>query len=177
MEDLSLHILDIVENSTAAGATLVEIAILQDAGQDLLEVTIRDNGRGMDAQMVEKVRDPFVTTRTTRRVGLGISLLEQSTEEAEGSFDIQSEVGKGTTVVATFQLSHIDRKPMGDIGATMVSLIMGSPDIDFLYVDNLGGEETAIDTREIKEQLGGVSIAEPAVLELIKNTVNQRREE
>ena len=177
MEDLSLHILDIVENSTAAGATLVEIAILQDADRDLLEVTIRDNGRGMDAEMVKNVRDPFVTSRTTRRVGLGISLLEQSTMEAEGSFDIQSELGKGTTVTAAFRLTHIDRKPLGDIGATMVALIMGNPGVDFLYVDNLGGEETVIDTREIKEQLDGLSITEPAVLQLIKNTVNENREE
>jgi len=177
MQDLSLHILDIVENSTAADATLVEVTILQDRERDLLEITVRDNGRGMDEEMVKRVRDPFVTTRTTRRVGLGISLLEQASREAEGSFDIRSAPGRGTTVNATFRLTHIDRKPLGDMGATMVSLIMGNPDVDFLYVDNLGGEETIIDTREIKEQLEGLSIAEPAVLQLIRSTMEGSRED
>jgi hypothetical protein len=169
MEDLSLHILDIVENSTMAGATLIEIVINENREKGLLEIIIRDNGPGMNKEMVDKVTDPFVTTRTTRRVGLGLSFFKQSAEEAGGHFDIQSEQGRGTEVKASFQTGHIDRKPLGDIGSTMISLILGNPEIDFVYESNLDGNEIEFDTREIREELGGsITITDPAVLDLIK---------
>jgi len=169
MEDLSLHILDIAENSTRAGATLIEIRITEDTEKDILQIFIKDNGSGMDREMVKKVRDPFMTTRTTRRVGLGLSMLEQAAQEAGGDLTISSELGRGTEIKATFQASHIDRKPIGDMGSSMISLIAGNPDIDFIYESDLDGEKTTLDTRMIKEEIEGVTtINDPAVLKLIR---------
>lgn len=169
MEDLSLHLLDIVENSTRAGATLIEIELTENRENGLLEIFIGDNGPGMSREMVGKVTDPFVTTRTTRRIGLGLSFFKQSAEEAGGRFTIQSEEGRGTELKATFQIDHIDRKPVGDMGSTMISLILGNPDIDFIYKSNLDGREIEFDTREIRKELGGgVVLTDPAVLGLIK---------
>ncbi|MCK4302950.1 MAG: sensor histidine kinase [Candidatus Eisenbacteria sp.] len=172
MEDLSLHILDVVENATAAGATLIEIRIHEDSRKDRMVITIKDNGQGMDGEMVTKVKDPFCTTRTTRRVGMGIPLLEQSAREAGGSIEITSEPNVGTEVVASFCASHIDRKPLGDIAATMVALILGNPDVDFIYQRSIDGVTTDLDTREIKEQLDGVSITAPPVLNLIQDLLS-----
>jgi signal transduction histidine kinase len=169
MEDLSLHILDIVENSTRAGATLVKIKIIEDKKKDLLQIVIKDNGSGMDREMVKKVRDPFMTTRTTRRVGLGLSMLEQAAKEAGGDLSIVSEPGRGTEVKATFQANHIDRKPIGDMGSSMISLIAGNTNVDFIYESDLDGEKTTLDTRMIKEEMEGVTtINDPAVLKLIR---------
>jgi hypothetical protein len=169
VEDLSLHILDVVENATAAGATLVEIRIREDSARDLLTLSIRDNGRGMAPEMLAKVKDPFVTTRTTRRVGLGLPLLEQSAREADGELTVDSAPGQGTRIVATFKASHIDRKPLGDIAETLVALIMGNPEIDFDFEADLDGRRMALDTREIRAELEGVSIADPAVVKAIRN--------
>jgi len=170
MEDLSLHILDIVENATRAGATLVEIDILKDTGKDIFKIVILDNGRGMDRDMLKKVRDPFVTTRTTRRIGLGLPLLEQAAQEAGGALSIKSEPGGGTKVSVVFQANNIDRKPLGDIGSTLIMLIAGNPDVDFIYNSDFDGKKIALDTREIKAELEGtLSISDPAVLRLINN--------
>jgi hypothetical protein len=170
MEDLSLHVLDIVENATAAGATQVEIGIQEDPAEDLLSLTIVDNGRGMDRHMLEKARDPFVTTRTTRRVGLGLPFLEQATREAGGDLSIESRPNLGTRVKATFQASHIDRKPLGDMGSTLISLISGNPDVDFIYHSQTPGERITLDTREIRAELQEtVPLNHPAVLDLIKD--------
>jgi len=164
-----LHILDIVENGIQAGATLVEIHILEDLEKDLLQITIEDNGRGMDAEMLRNVTDPFVTTRTTRRVGMGLPLLEQAAEETGGTLDISSEPGKGTRVVAAFQESHIDRRPIGDMGATLITLIMGNPDLDFVYTSNLRKQNVEVDTRSIRQELdGAVGVNDPAVIQLIR---------
>lgn len=169
MEDLSLHILDIVENSTMAGATLVRIDILEDAKNNVLQITIEDNGRGMDPEMLEKIRDPFVTTRTTRSVGLGLSLLEQAAQETGGNMAITSNAGRGTTVKATFQTDHIDRKPMGDMGATLTALIAGNPEVDFIYSNNLDNELMELDTRELRAELGDdVPMNDPVVLKFLR---------
>lgn len=172
MEDLSLHILDIAENATAAGAQLVEIIISQDTERDRLQIVIRDNGRGMEPEVAEKARDPFFTTRTTRRVGLGLALLRQATREAGGNFTITSEPGRGTEVRGTFQASHIDRKPIGDMGSTLVTLILGNPDVDFVYESDFDGEKERVDTRLIKAELNGTTaISDPEVLKLIRDTL------
>ncbi|MBD3235298.1 MAG: ATP-binding protein [Candidatus Eisenbacteria bacterium] len=171
MEDLSLHILDVVENATAAGATLVEITIRRDQSRDLLEIIIADNGRGMDPEMAARVRDPFVTTRTTRRVGMGLPLLEQSAQEAGGTLALESQPGRGTRVHATFQDSHIDRRPLGDIAETMVTLLLGNPEVDFLFTADFGDEPTVIDTRELRAELGQTPLTAPDVLRLIRETI------
>ena len=176
MEDISLHILDIVENATAAGASFVEIRIKEDPRSDRLELTIRDNGRGMDPEAVAKVTDPFFTSRATRRVGLGLSLLSQSAREAHGDLFVKSEPGRGTEIVATFQVSHIDRRPLGDLGSTFIILVLGNPEVDFVYEYDLDGEEITIDTRAIRVQLDEhTSISDPRVLNLIRSLLNGDR--
>lgn len=133
MEELSLHILDVVENSIAAGALRVEINIIEDMDSNILTIEINDNGKGMNEETVQKVLDPFYTTRTTRRVGMGLSLLAQASEESNGTFDIKSKVGEGTEVKATFQYDHIDRKPIGDLKSTFIALLTSYPEINFVY--------------------------------------------
>lgn len=133
MEDLSLHILDVVENSIAAGASKIEISIVEDVAENILLVEIKDDGRGMSSEILKKVLDPFYTTRTTRRVGMGLSLLSQSAEESNGKFEITSEEGAGTEIKATFQYDHIDRKPMGDLKSTFIALLTSYPDVNFVY--------------------------------------------
>jgi signal transduction histidine kinase len=160
MEDLSLHILDIVENSIAAMAKRIEIRIEEDQAKDLVTIEIKDDGKGMDEQTMEKALDPFFTTRpvlssaegTTRRVGLGLSLLAQAAKDSEGTFDLSSEPDKGTTVNATFRLSHPDCKPMGDIGQTIQVLVISHPEIDFLYEHKNDNSTYRFDTREVRKE-------------------------
>jgi len=133
-EDLSLHILDVVENSIAAKASKIEISVIEDKNNDLLVIGIKDNGTGMSEETLEKVLDPFYTTRTTRRVGMGLSLLAQAARDSNGSFAINSRLGSGTEVKASFQHSHIDRKPMGDIKSTLITLITSYPEINFIFI-------------------------------------------
>ena len=119
MKELSLHILDIAQNSVKAGATLIQITIEEDTVADTLRITVADNGCGMDKDLLQRVRDPFTTTRTTRKVGMGIPLLEAAAVQCGGGLDIQSQPGVGTTLTAWFGLSHIDRAPVGDMPGTM----------------------------------------------------------
>jgi anti-sigma regulatory factor (Ser/Thr protein kinase) len=172
MEDLSLHILDIAENSITAGAGRIEIKIVEDTGANLLTVEINDNGTGMDGELLEKACDPFYTTRTTRRVGLGIPLLAQSARECNGDFVVRSEKGEGTSIKASFQSDHIDRKPIGDIGQTMIILIMSNPDIDFLLEYRKDDNLYNLDTAEIKKELDGVPINKPEVIRIIKDDIS-----
>ena len=134
MEELSLHILDIVENSVAARADLIEIIISEDKKKDLLSIEIIDNGEGMDKKTVKKALDPFYTTKTVRRFGLGLPLLSEAAKAADGRFSIKSKIGEGTKIKADFQYSHIDRQPLGNIGQTIITLVMGNPEIDLIYV-------------------------------------------
>jgi len=153
MEDLSLHILDIVENSVAASADKIEIRISEDKKKDLLSVEVIDNGTGMDKKTVEKALDPFYTSKTVRRFGLGLSLLSEAAKAANGHLSIQTKEGEGTQIKADFQYSHIDRKPLGDIDKTFITLVMGNPEIDFIFVHKKNGHEYSLDTRKIKAQL------------------------
>ena len=152
MEDLSLHILDIAENSISAAAKRIEIRIDEDKVKDLLTVEIKDDGRGMDEQTLQKVLDPFFTTRTTRKVGLGLSLLAQATRESDGKIELSSGPGKGTTVKAVFRLSHPDCKPIGDVHETIRALVAGYPDTDFLYEHKKNGSIYRFDTRETQKK-------------------------
>lgn len=173
MEDLSLHVLDIAENSIEAQATQVEIRIEENWTEDRLVLEVIDNGRGMDEEMVKKATDPFVTTRTTRRVGLGLPLLAEAARQACGRLDIQSAPGKGTRVRASFQLSHIDLKPIGDMAQTLITLIVGHPEVDVLYSHLVDRKEFRFDTREIKAQLEGIPIHAPEVLQIIRNKIKE----
>jgi signal transduction histidine kinase len=149
MEDLSLHILDIVENSIRAGAKKIEIKIIIDKKKDLLDIEIIDDGEGMDRKTLKNVLNPFFTTRNTRRVGLGLPLLAQSAEESGGSIKIKSKPGNGTKVKATFGYSHIDRRPIGNISESLKVLIAANPDINFIYKYIEDGISHHLDTKGI----------------------------
>ena len=133
MEDLSLHILDIVENSIAAEASRVEIRIVEDTETDRLTLDIIDNGKGMDTETKARALDPFFTTKSVRRIGLGLPLLSQSAREAGGKLDLVSEPNGGTVLRAVFQLSHPDRRPLGDLAETLRVILMGKPDLDLAF--------------------------------------------
>jgi len=171
MEDISLHILDIVENSIAAGANRVEIRVIEDTRKDILSVEIRDNGKGMSEEVLENAVDPFYTTRTTRRVGLGLSLLSQSAKEAEGDMTIKSKEDEGTIIYAYFKHSHIDRKPLGNMAETLIVLIAGNPAVDFLYEHKFNNRIYSIDISEIREELGDIPLSSPDVIEAIRKDI------
>jgi signal transduction histidine kinase len=149
MEDLSLHILDIAENSIAAEARKIEIIITEETDKDLLTIEIKDDGKGMDEETVKKALDPFYTTRKTRRVGLGLSFLSQAAEESGGKMELNSIPNEGTTTRATFCLSHPDCKPMGDMNETIHTLVIGHPDINFIYEYRKDNSIFRFDSREM----------------------------
>jgi len=151
MEDLSLHILDIVENSIRAHAKKIEIKIIEEQKKDLLTIEIIDDGKGMDKKTLKNVLDPFFTTKNTKRVGLGLSLLAQSAEESGGSIKIESKPGQGTKVKAVFGYSHIDRKPLGDVNKSLKVLIAANPDINFIYEYQKDNANYYLDTKGIKK--------------------------
>jgi len=169
MEDLSLHILDIVENSINAGARRIDIRVEEDSKKGILTIKLKDDGKGMSRKMVNKVLDPFFTTRSTRRVGLGLSLFAQAARSCEGEVKIDSQLGKGTSLVGNFQLSHIDLKPWGSMVDTLITLIVGNPEIDFFYHHQKGTFEYTLDTAVIKKELGNVPLSTPEVINLLRN--------
>lgn len=148
-----MHIMDIIHNSIAADASLIELTVEENAAEDYFKIEIRDNGKGMDKQMLSQIKDPFMTTRTSRRVGLGISLFEAACLRCEGYLDIDSRPGTGTIVTAVMKYSHIDRAPLGRLQDTIISLLL-YPNIDFIYRHISNGKEFKLDTRELKKAAG-----------------------
>ncbi len=173
MNDLAMHLLDIVQNSISAGATLIIIVVEIDEKGDLLTISIEDNGKGMTQEQVKKLSDPFFTSRTTRKVGLGIPLFKQSAEQSGGHLEVRSEVGKGTTVTATFGYTNIDRPPLGDMGNAVVLLVSSNPKIEFQFKYRYNGEEYLFDTVEIKEVLEGMPINNPSVVKYLNEMVKE----
>jgi hypothetical protein len=173
LEDLSLHILDVAENGLRAGARHIWIRIREDLSADLMEIEVEDDGQGMEPEMASRALDPFVTSRTTRRVGLGLPLLEDAARMAEGRVEISSAVGEGTWVRATFRHGHIDRKPLGDMGSTLVSLVLGAPEIDVIYEHRRNGREFRLHTGELREELAPVPLNRPEVLEWVREHVQE----
>lgn len=171
MEDISLHILDIAENALKAGATRIEIRIFEDIDKDILKVQIIDNGSGMSEEMVQTVTDPFVTTRTERRVGLGLPLLAEAARMTGGDIEIKSSPGKVTSIEADFVYRHIDRKPLGDLIRTMMALIVGNPAVDFSYHHQKGNHDYCLDTTELRKHLEEIPINHPDVVSLIKKNL------
>ena len=155
LEDLSAHVLDIAENSVMANGTEVVIEIYENRSEDRLIFSIEDNGKGMSEEFILKVTDPFTTTRTTRRVGMGLPFLKQSAELCDGGLDIRSKPGEGTKTTATFRMSSIDRPPLGNVPATMMALVMGSPEIRWIYRHKTDFGEFILDTDEIIGALDG----------------------
>lgn len=178
MTEISLHILDIVQNSIKAEATLVTVEIVEDTHENILDVTISDNGHGMDKDFLKDVINPFKTSRTTRKVGMGLSLFENAAKMTGGSFSVDSQVGKGTVVKARFVYNHIDRQPVGDTAATFVSLISLNENVDFVYKHTFNHHSFEFSTKNIKDILGSeVSIKEPDVLKWINDFINEGLDE
>lgn len=155
LEDISAHVLDISENSIRAGADRVVVTLEENVKDNILLFSVSDNGKGMTKEFIAKVTDPFTTTRTTRRVGMGLPFLKQSTELCGGYLRIDSEVGKGTETTAVFAYDSLDRPPVGDMAATVMTLIMGSPEIHWTYRHKTDNGEFALDTDEILEAIDG----------------------
>jgi hypothetical protein len=182
MRELSLHILDALENSLEAGATCVELTVEEDLAADWLVITIQDDGRGMSEDQVARIFDPFFTTRSTRHVGLGVPLFKAATERCNGNLTIASQLGVGTTLRATFQHSHIDRAPLGDITGTLLAVIL-SGSCDLHYVHRVDGREFAFSTKEIRSELDDIPLVHPAVRNWLRDFIDegeeslQRREE
>ena len=173
MPEISLNILDVAQNSVTAGAALTEIDIRADRAEDTLTVFIRDNGRGMTEEQVRRVTDPFFTTRTTRKVGLGVPFFKMAAELAGGSFRIESTPGVGTETTAVFGLGHIDRMPLGDMAGTMTALIGPNPGLDFVFRYAVDDNRFIMDTRDIRTVLEGIPLSEPEVLSYISGYINE----
>lgn len=173
MRDLSMHVLDIAQNSIKAGASLVTIGFTVDEKR-VLTFFVRDDGCGMPPELLARVTDPFTTTRTTRKVGLGIPMLKQSAEMAGGCFGIESTLGEGTYIHASFDLANIDCIPMGEICDSLLSLIVLNPDApEFVFQASAPGREALFDTRLVRAALGGVKLNEPDVTAWVKESIDE----
>lgn len=173
MRELSLNVLDIVQNSITAKATLIKIELIEDINNDILKINIFDNGKGMTDEQIKSVTDPFYTTRTTRKIGLGIPLFKMAAEMSGGSFKIESIVGVGTKIFTRFIHSSIDRMPVGNINETVSMLIQMNPDIDFVYTHTFNEKSYSLDTRELREQLEDVPLDTPDVIEWINDYLKE----
>ena len=171
MLELSMNILDIVENSTRAGASLIKISVTEDREKDILRIEIADDGEGMKPDITEKALDPFYTSKDVRRIGLGLPMLSHAAKITAGRFIIESKKGKGTVVTADFGYSHIDRQPLGDMSVTMATIIVGNPLVDFVYTHLSNGKSYTLDTREVKNELEDVPIEHPKVIQFIKENI------
>ncbi len=166
--------LDLLENSLAAGATQVVLRICEDSGQDALTIEIQDNGRGMDAETQERALDPFFTTRTTRHVGLGLPLFKAAAERCNGGLSLVSILGQGTQVRAWFQRQHIDRAPLGDMASTLLGALLSShADWDLVYEHRVDRQVFQLDTREMREMLGDIPLSHPAVRQWLEEYLQQ----
>ncbi|MCP4231144.1 MAG: ATP-binding protein [bacterium] len=177
MEELALHILDIVQNSVRAGAKLIKVAVVEDTAADRLEITIEDDGSGMDEETVKQLRDPFFTTRDTRPVGLGIPLLTQMAQLCDGDVQIESELGEGTKLIATFGHGHIDRPPLGDIAITIWTIVVSNPRMDFEYVHKIDGRAFELNTRELKKLLNIRKVFTPKFSMYLSDYIRENEEE
>ncbi len=175
MRELSLNVMDVAQNSITAKASLVTIIVKESDKDDFLDITIKDNGCGMTKEQVQNVIDPFFTTRTTRKVGLGVPLFKMAAEQTGGSFSIDSTVDVGTTLYAHFVKSSVDMTPLGDINSTVKILVQCNPDIDFVFSHSTDNGEFTLDTKELREILGeDVPLNTPDVLEWIGGFLSEQ---
>jgi len=177
MTELSLNVLDIAQNSIKAKSSRISVSVCIDTSADSLVIKISDDGCGMSPEQLKQAEDPFYSTRSTRKIGLGISFFKQAAELTGGSFSIDSVQGQGTNVKADFVLSHIDRIPLGDINATIQTLILHSPGIDIVYDYRVDESHFTLSTAEMREKLGDISLNTPDVAEFIKNFLKENTNE
>jgi hypothetical protein len=179
LRELALHLLDIAENGVAAGAGMITLMVEEDLPNDRLTMRVRDNGAGMDEQMLARVTDPFVTSRTTRQVGLGLPLLKAAAEACRGQFRLISAPGQGTCLEAEFQRSHIDRMPLGDLAGTWLILLISFPKVHWLFNYRARTQvDTAItefvfDDEPIKCELGEIPLTEPEILAFVRKLLQE----
>lgn len=173
MNELALHMLDIAENGVTAQAKTIQLLVEEDTRSDRLKLAVIDDGVGMPPEKVAKLADPFVTSRTTRKVGLGIPLLKAAAEACNGSLVVHSTPGKGTSITADFQRSHIDRMPLGDVPGTVLSLVVGWPEVHWILRYRLDNTEFIFDDQPIKEELGDLPLCEPEVLTFLRQTLEE----
>ena len=175
MKDLSLNVLDVAHNSISAGASLIEVTLAEEA--DLLTISIKDNGCGIAPEMLKTVTDPFTTSRTTRKVGMGLPLFKLAAQQSGGDLTIESTVGVGTVVNTSFFTSNIDCPPIGDMGST-AALLAGAlkEGMELVYTRIKDGRSFVFDTREVRAVLGGISLGEPEIQEWIRAYVTEQEE-
>ncbi len=171
MKDLSMHLLDIAENSIKAGAKQVEVELRY--ADNRLVMTISDNGCGMDEEMVKRITDPYITSRTSRKVGLGLPFLKMNAERTGGNIMISSEQGRGTTVKAVFLTDHIDCVPPGDLASSLSLLMTGNPEINFVIRLIKDDDAFEVSSNEINEVLEGIPISHPKVGVFVRNMLKE----
>ncbi len=176
MKDISCHILDIVQNSLHAHATKVEIGLYEDCEKGQMKLVISDDGEGMDKLTVSQVTDPFFTSSEKKKVGLGLPLLKQNAEQTGGSFEIGSEMGKGTCVTAIFQKDHIDMIPMGDIALTIRTLIAADPEMEFIYRRTVDSDGYELETARLRRELGDLPLNRREILDYITEFVRNNED-
>jgi len=162
-----------MQNGIEAGAKHLVLEIDDDERANLLTISVRDDGRGMDAETLQRVTDPFFTTRTTRHVGLGVPLLRAAAERCNGTFSITSEQGRGAEVRATFQRDHIDRAPLGNMASTLMGVLLSEQSCDLIYRHRVNGELFELDTAELREALGDVPLSHPQVRGWVQSYIQE----
>lgn len=178
MRELSLHILDIIENSRRAEANLIKLKIEENIDNNLLKIIIKDNGKGIEKEKLKNITDPFITSRTTREVGMGLALLKSAAESCAGNFKIDSEVAKGTEVYAEFEYDHIDRAPLGDITTTISNFIAANGEkVDIIYQHKYKDKSFKFDSREVKNELEDISIQTRQITTWIREYIGENLEE
>ena len=177
MRELSLNILDIAQNSIVAGASLTEIVVEENTAEKTLLIGIYDNGKGMTEEQVRNVQDPFFTTRTTRKVGMGIPLFKMAAEQTGGSFSIKSQPGVGTRVEARFKTDSIDFTPLGDMSSTIATIVCMNEDKDFIYTRVVDDAEFKFSSTDIKTVLDGVPLSEPSVMSWVEGYISEQTQQ
>ncbi len=169
MKEISLHILDLAQNAITAGARHICIDVEESSAEDLLTVRIADDGCGMSAEQALRVQDPFVTSRSTRKVGLGIPMFREGCLQCGGAFRLNSQPGQGTTLEGSYRLGHIDRQPLGDLAATVFLLVSANPELDFRLNHSVDGRKFEFNTEDIRTVLGDVPLDLPEVAQWIND--------
>ena len=172
MKEICENIIDIVNNSIVAGATNIEIEISEDVAGDILRISIKDNGKGIEPDQLQRISDPFFTSKAKRRIGMGTSLLKFHAELTGGEFSIQSKPGEGTGVFASFGLSHVDRQPLGDISGTLLMFLTANPNVSITYRHVTDHGSFGFDSAELKDALGGVQLNRPEVRNILKEYIS-----